>query len=282
MTFKAKLGAACEKNQTLLCVGLDPDPALMPVHCIQEFNRAIVDATCDLVCAFKPNLAFYEAAGTTGIDALADTVSYIHEMSPGVIVLGDAKRGDIGSTSSHYAKALFKTWNFDAATVNAYAGQDAIQPFLNYANKGTFIWCRSSNPGAVEFQDLSIISIGDEDQKPHVTLHQQIANRARNWDVYGNVGLVVGATYPEELAAVRAECPDMPILAPAVGAQAGNLESTVKAGIDSKGRNLIISSSRSIIYASRRKSDYRSAARMAAENLRNDINQILQENGTPW
>ena len=282
MTFKAKLKAASEKNQTLLCIGLDPDPSLMPIHHIQEFNRAIVDATYDLVCAFKPNLAFYEAAGTTGIDALANTVSYIHDISPDVIVLGDAKRGDIGSTSSHYAKALFKTWNFDAATVNGYAGQDAVQPFLDYTDKGTFVWCRSSNPDAVEFQDLRVIPVGDEDKTPQITLHQRVANRAKNWNVYENIGLVVGATYPEELAAVREECPNMPILAPAVGAQSGDLASTVKAGVDSEGRNLIISSSRSIIYASRKKSDYDSAARAAAENLRNHINQILQENGTPW
>ena len=277
MTFNAKLRAACEKNETLLCVGLDPDPALMATPDIRELNRSIVDATRDLVCAYKPNLAFYESAGSTGIDALADTVSYIHDSAPGVIVLADAKRGDIGSTNVHYARALFETWGFDAATVNGYTGGEALQPFLDYPDKGVFVLCRSSNPGAGELQDLEVAPAGEA-----MALYQWIASRARDWSSDGNIGMVVGATYPEELAEVRRLCPDMPILAPAVGAQAGDLEASVSAGVDSDGRNLVISSSRSVTYASRGKKDYASAARAAAERLRDDINRVLRENGTPW
>ena len=286
MTFQGKLQAACEQNRTLLCIGLDPDPALMATLDIKEFNRSIVDATHDLVCAYKPNLAFYESAGLAGIDALADTVSYIHDTAPGVIVLADAKRGDIGSTNVHYARALFETWGFDATTVIGYTGGEALKPFLDYSDKGVFVLCRSSNPGAGEIQDLEVAQAREAtvvyQAGEGTALYQWLATQTKAWSGDGNIGLVVGATYPKELAEVRKLCPGLPILAPAVGAQAGDLEASVKAGVDSDGRNLIVSSSRSVTYASRDKKDYASAARTAAERLRDDINRVLRENGTPW
>ena len=147
-TFTQRLAASSRANESLLCVGLDPDPTLMAIPDILRFNRGIVDATKDLVCAYKPNLAFYEAHGSRGIVALEETVAYIRSTAPGVVLLADAKRGDIGSSNAHYARALFDVWGFDAATVNGFAGGDALAPFLDYEEKGVFVWCRSSNEEA--------------------------------------------------------------------------------------------------------------------------------------
>ena len=275
--FVQRLLEASEANQSLLCVGLDPDPSLMAVSDVLSFNRSIVDATKDLVCAYKPNLSFYEAQGSRGIEALEQTVSYIREEAPGIMVFGDAKRGDIASTNIHYAKALFDVWGFDAATVNAYGGGEALEPFFEYREKGVFVWCRSSNPGAVELQDLVLSSDGGGKR-----LYEIVAARAFQWNRYGNVGLVVGATYPKELGEVRSLCPDMPILVPAVGAQVGHLEAAVAAGVDTNGRNVLISSSRGVLYASRDQADFAQAARKAAEDLRGQINGILEKRGNGW
>ena len=152
-SFVERLAAACGKNSSLLCVGLDPEPSLMPVEDIFTFNREIVDATRDLVCAYKPNLGFFEAEGIPGLQALQRTVEYIRTVAPNVIILGDAKRGDMGNTAQKYARALFEVWGFDAATVNPYLGRDAVEPFLEYETHGVFILCRTSNPGAGDFQD---------------------------------------------------------------------------------------------------------------------------------
>ncbi len=275
-SFRQRLLSASQANHTLLCVGLDPDPALMAVPDVADFNKAIVDATSDLVCAFKPNVGFYEPFGSAGIVALERTVSYIRDRAPRAVIIGDAKRGDIGSTNVRYAAALFDTWGFDAATVNCYGGGEALRPFLEYEEKGIFVWCRSSNPGADELQDIAVQS---EDGRP---FYQVVAAHSRDWDRHGNVALVVGATYPEELAAVRGICPDMPILVPALGAQGGELAASVQAGVDAGGRNAIFSSSRSVTFASRNPADFAEAARAAATALRDEINGVLEELGKGW
>jgi len=276
-TFVERLDTACGASQSLVCVGLDPDPALMPVEDVFSFNKAIVDATHDLICAYKPNLAFYEALGLDGLRALAQTVQHIRKVAPSVVLIGDAKRGDIGNTAAAYARALFEVWGFDAATVNPYLGGDAIEPFLAYQDRGVFILCRTSNPGAGDFQDM-LVAHGEDTPHP---LYQMVALRAMRWNRHGNVGLVVGATYPEELSRVRKLCPDMPILIPGIGSQAGDLEQSVRRGVDTQGRRAIINSSRGIIYASRG-ADFAKAARAATMKLRDAINAILMLEGRGW
>ncbi len=263
MNFMEKLIAASQKNNSLLCVGLDPDPRLMPDNVgVFKFNKAIIDATADLVCAYKPNFAFYEALGNEGLDALKQTVKHI----PGNIpVIGDAKRGDIGNTAKAYAKTIFSDFNFDATTVNPYLGFDSLEPFIQYQDKGVFILCRTSNAGAVDFQSLRCI----EHNRP---LFEVVALKASEWNVHGNIGLVVGATYPEELKLIRQNHPDMPLLIPGIGAQGGDLELTVRYGVDARGEKALINSSRQIIYASRDE-DFAEAARKAASELREQINQ---------
>ena len=206
-TFVDKLNRAAEANDSLLCVGLDPDPRLMPIDDVFEFNRAIIDATRDLVCCYKPNLAFYEALGPSGLEALRRTVEHIAGDVP---IIGDAKRGDIGNTARAYASALFDFYGFDAVTANPYMGGDTLAPFLDYADRCVFVVCRTSNPGSGDFQSLSITRPNGE-QWP---LYMEVAARCSEWNGSGNVGLVVGATYPEELRKVRDQCPNLPILIP--------------------------------------------------------------------
>ena len=272
-SFLQKLEAACQANRSLLCVGLDPDPRLMPTADIFGFNRAIIDATRDLVCAYKPNLSFYEAQGLEGLRALGQTVEHIRTVSLGVIIIGDAKRGDIASSSAGYATAIFDQWGFDSVTVNGYLGRDSVEPFLEYDDKGAFVLCRTSNPGAVDFQDIK--------DKKGVPLYQSVARAVGGWSADGNLGLVVGATYPDELKAVREICPQMPILIPGVGSQAGDLRHAVVNGTDAQGRRAIISASRSIIYASSGP-DFAEAARREASALRDRINDILESEGLGW
>lgn len=259
MNFIDKLLNASRKNKSWLCIGLDPDPELMPSVDVLQFNKAIIEATSDLVCAYKPNLAFYEALGTEGLSILEKTVKYVPHDIP---VIADAKRGDIGNTAKAYAKALFSVLGFDAATVNPYLGFDSIEPFVAYQDKGVFILCRTSNKGAEDFQDLSADG---------VPLYEMVARKAREWNIHGNIGLVVGATYPEELKTVRSICPEMPLLIPGVGAQGGDLAAAVGYGADAHGEKAIINVSRQILYASREK-DFARAARNVAEKIRNQIN----------
>ena len=263
MKFVDKLLAASRKNRSLLCVGLDPDPALLPKVSLSRFNRAIIDATSDLVCAYKPNLAFYEALGIEGLKVLEETIKYIPDYIP---VIGDAKRSDIGNTAKAYAKALFVTSGFDAATVNPYLGFDSIEPFIRYEDKGIFILCRTSNPGARDFQDLS-----DAGGRP---LYETVARKASEWNVHGNIGLVVGATYPRELEEIRRLCPEMPLLIPGIGAQGGDLAQVVKNGVDAMQERAIIAVSRQVLYASA-EDDFAEAARRSAQELRNRINDLL-------
>ena len=267
MNFIEKLTSLARKNKSLLCIGLDPDPELIPDKVgVFEFNKAIIDATSDLVCAYKPNLAFYEALGNEGLTALKRTVDYIPDDIP---VIADAKRGDIGNTARAYARTIFANFNFDAATVSPYLGFDSIEPFIQYRDKGVFILCRTSNAGAVDFQALRC-----EVENGYRPLFEIVALKAGQWNTHGNIGLVVGATYPEELRLIRQNHPDMPLLIPGIGAQGGDLALTVRYGVDAQGEKAIINSSRQIIYASPGK-DFAEAAQRAASTLRDQINHHL-------
>ena len=231
-------------------------------------NKAIIEATRDLVCAYKPNLAFYETLGTEGLAILEKTIKRI----PGDIpIIGDAKRGDIGNTARAYAQAIFEYLGFDAATVNPYLGYDSLEPFLQYRDRGIFILCRTSNAGAVDFQSLNI----ENSDGRRTPLFELIAGKAGEWNVHGNIGLVVGATYPDELKTIRQQHPDMPLMIPGVGAQGGNLELTVHYGVDRHGEKAIINSSRQVLYASKG-TDYAQAARQTAVELREQINQARE------
>ncbi len=267
--FTHKLHSASETNQSLLCVGLDPDTRLMPIEDIFEFNRAIIGATHDLVCCYKPNLAFYEAFGPPGLEALRRTLEHIPDDIP---VIGDAKRGDIGNTARAYAAALFDYYGFDAVTANPYMGGDTLAPFLDYTDRGVFVVCRTSNAGSGDFQSLTVTRDNGE-QRP---LYMEVAARCSDWNTSGNIGLVVGATYPEELREVRAQCPDLPILLPGIGAQGGDLRTSVANGLDSRGGGLVITSSRQVLYASRG-SDFAQRARETALELRDRINECRVE-----
>ena len=283
--FSDKLHAASADNRSLVCIGLDPDPDLMAIPDVAGFNAQIVDATKDLVCAYKPNFPFYEALGLPGLRALELTVQHIRDVAPDVALIADCKRGDIGSTNRFYARALFETWDFDAATVNAWGGSDSIEPYLEHAGRGVFVWCRSSNPGAADFQNASVPFDGG-----NIPLYEWMAMKAAEWNRAsgpesgnaGNIGVVVGATYPSELRAVRSRCPDMPILIPGIGAQGGDLDASLRNGLDASRPNVLISSSRGITYASRNPSDFAQAARAAAARLRDQINAALAGEGREW
>ncbi|MBI2935126.1 MAG: orotidine-5'-phosphate decarboxylase [Chloroflexi bacterium] len=272
MGFQAKIEAASRQNHSLLCVGLDPDAKLMPHVALEDFLKAIIDATHDLVCAYKPNLAFFESMGREGWDALKKTVDLIPRDIP---VIGDGKRNDIGNTARAYAAALFDYFGFDAATVNPYMGFDSVEPFLEFKDKGIFILCRTSNRGAVDFQSLYCTpDVPDKAGQPALRpLYEIVAEKAVQWDRYGNLGLVVGATYPEELRRVRRICLDMWLLIPGVGTQGGEMETTVTFGVDSGGSKAIINSSRQVLYASRG-AEFAQAARKVAEGLRDQINRF--------
>ncbi len=250
MNFLEKLLAAERRSQSLLCIGLDPEPDRLPEglrtlpveKAIVRFCHSIIEATAPFVSAFKPNLAFFEALGPGGLWSLQEIVRAIPAHIP---VIADAKRGDIGNTARHYASALFEIYGFDAATVSPYLGYDSVAPFLAYRDKGVFFLCRTSNPGAREFQDLSVKDT-DGEQRP---LYEVVARRIQSWNALGNCSLVVGSTYPHELRTIRALCPDLPILVPGVGEQGGDLEITVPVAIDACGERAIFSASRSILYA---------------------------------
>ncbi len=267
MKFIDKLQKAMERNRSWVCVGLDVDVSRLPDSVrsqpdpILAFNRAIIDATGDVVCAYKPNLAFYLAAGLDGMNALQQTVDYIPAYIP---IILDAKVGDIGSTAQAYARAIFDTWGFDAVTVNPYMGRETIDPFLHAADKGIFVLTRTTNPGAHLFQDL--ICEGHP-------LYHEVARRAASWNRQGNCGLVVGATYPDELRAVRALAPQSVFLVPGVGAQGGSLAAAVQHGPTADGIGPIINSSRGILYASSGP-DFAQAAGQAADSLRCQINDL--------
>ncbi len=274
MTFQQKLDSMVAKNNSLLCIGLDSDIEKVPEHVRNgehpqsTFNKAIIEATHDLVCAYKPNTAFYESRGLPGIEALKRTCDYIKETYPDIVIILDAKRADIGSTNEGYVKFAFDYLGADAITLHPYLGHEALAPFLDRKEKGSIILCRTSNPGAGEFQDLKV------QNKP---MYQIVAEKvADEWNTNGNCALVVGATYPDELAIVRRLVGDMPLLIPGIGSQGGDIEKTVKAGVNSKGSGAIINVSRSVIFASNGE-DFAQKAHTEAENLRNSINTFRKE-----
>jgi orotidine-5'-phosphate decarboxylase len=271
MTFIEQLTAAWRKNNSLLCVGLDPDPAKFPAHlrrggerddnAILEFCTAIVDATADLVCAFKPQIAYFAARRAE--DQLEALIAHIHEKHPGIPVILDAKRGDIGATAEQYASEAFERFQADAVTVNPYMGRDTLEPWLAYREKGIILLCRTSNPGG---SDLQFLDVGGE------KLYERVARLAAGeWNTSGQIALVVGATFPSEIARVREIVGDMPLLVPGIGAQGGDIEATVRAGRTVAGTGLMINSSRAILYAGKDE-NFHIAARAAAQETRNAIN----------
>ena len=267
-SFGQKLAAAWQATNSLVCVGLDPEPKKFPDRFrdapggIFEFNKAIIDATRDLACAYKPQFAHYAAHAAE--NQLEHTIDYIKETAPNAIVILDSKRGDNGSTAEQYAHEAFDRYGADAVTVNPYLGRDSVEPFLKHADKGVIILCRTSNPGAKDLQDLKV--------GPGRKLFQHVAETvAKEWNGNGNCMLVVGATYPEELADIRARVGDLPFLVPGVGAQGGDVAKVMRAGKTAAGTGLVISSSRAILYASSGE-DFAVAARKATLELRDSIN----------
>jgi len=269
MTFTDKLRTAQQTNNSWLCVGLDPVVERLPgaVLCAEDplfvFGHAIVEATADLVCAYKPNLAFWLAEGPAGLCALQSLITAIPDHLPVVL---DAKFNDVGHTAAAYARAAFETLGVDGVTANPYLGLDALRPFLASGEHGIFLLARTSNPSAPDLQDQPV------GNRP---LYEEVARLAAGWDAghAGTCGLVVGATYPEELARLREIAPDLPFLIPGVGAQGGSLEAAVAHGPTTSGVGPVINSSRGIIYASRGP-DFAEAARAAAMTLRDRINQL--------
>jgi orotidine-5'-phosphate decarboxylase len=269
MDFRSSLKQSWTRSGSALCVGLDPDPARYPA-CLAarsdrvfEFCRAIVDATADLVCAFKPQIAYFAAQRAE--DQLEALIQHIHEHHPGIPVILDAKRGDIGATATQYAREAFERYGADALTVNPYMGFDSIEPYLAYHGRGVIVLCRTSNPGGSDLQFLKVDG---------VPLYQHLARRcAEDWNASGQLGLVVGATFPVEVAKVRLLAPDLPLLVPGIGAQGGDLEGTLRGGRDACGEGLIINSSRAILYAGDG-DDFAVAARQEALRTRDAINAV--------
>jgi len=273
MSFIAALRQRWSDAGTLVCVGLDPEPAKFPARfagdddAVFSFCRDIVDATAPFACAFKPQIAHFAALGAE--DALRRLVAHVHAAHPGIPVILDSKRGDIGSTAAHYASEAFDRYAADAVTVNPYLGRDSVQPFLDRADRGVVVLCRTSNPGAGDLQDL-VVSGNGRDGRP---LYQHVAEKiAREWNGNGNCALVVGATWPEQLREVRAIVGEMPFLVPGVGAQGGDVQAVVENAKTADGTGLVVSSSRAILYASNG-DDFAEAAASEARTLRDAINR---------
>lgn len=265
MTFTERLQERFARTDSLVCVGLDSDSAKLPSgHDQLSFNKAIIDATYDLVFAYKPNTAFYEAAGAKGIETLKATCDYIREKDSDALIILDAKRADIGNTNNGYVQFAFDYLDTNAITLHPYLGREALEPFLSRVDKGAIILCRTSNPGSGEFQDDG--------------LFEKVAgNVAREWNENENCLLVVGATYPEEIAKVRETVGDnMWLLVPGIGAQGGDLEKTLTAGLSSRKDGLIINSSRGIIFASQG-ADFADTARAKTLELKNEINSLRSQ-----
>ena len=297
MTFKEKLISAARKNRSWLCVGLDPELSKIPenlgrdINGLLKFNKGIIDSTCELVCAYKPNAAFYEAHGLKGWELLHETIEYIPDNIP---VILDCKRGDIGNTSKMYAQSAFDILGADAVTVNPYMGKDSVEPFLSYKEKGVFILCLTSNPSAMELQ-RRIVLLEDpplvESMTPQAKartfaeffgvaapeLFMHVAGLAGEWNEHGNAGLVVGATKARDLEAVRAKIGnDMPILIPGVGAQGGDLEQSIALGSNRSGELAIINIARGVIYAGSG-ADFQTGVRAAALDYRDRISAVVEK-----
>ena len=273
MTFIEALGAAWQNNNSLLCVGLDPDPAKFPAHlkgrsdAIFEFCKGIVDATADLVCCFKPQIAYFAAHGAE--DQLERLLQHIRSHAPHIPIILDAKRGDIGSTAEQYAREAFERYGADAVTLSPFMGFDSVEPYLRYPGKGAFLLCRTSNPGGDDLQAQRLANVAGEP-----LLYEHIATLAQGpWNRNGQLGLVVGATYPQEIERVRTLAPTVPLLIPGVGAQGGDALATVRAGWRAQGP-IVVNSSRAVLYASGGE-DFAQAARHAAQQTRDTLNAAL-------
>ena len=268
MTFIESLNAAWQKNNSLLCVGLDPDPAKFPAHlkgkpdAIFEFCKRIADATADAICCFKPQIAYFAAHRAE--DQLEALIAHIHANHPHIPVILDAKRGDIGRTAEQYAVEIFERHRADAITVNPYMGKDSVDPYLVYPDKGVILLCRTSNPGG---SDLQFLDVGGKKLYEHVA--ELVATQ---WNTTGQCALVVGATFPGEIARVREIVGDLPLLVPGIGAQGGDVQATMQAGRTADGTGLMINSSRAILYAGKGE-DFAEAARRAATETRDLINR---------
>ena len=269
MSFITKLERAWTSNDSLLCVGLDPNWDKIPAHLkaqpdtVFQFCKQIVDATHDVVCAYKPQIAYF--AGLNAEDQLQKTLDYIRDSYPDIPIILDSKRGDIGSTAAMYAVEAFDRFKADAVTINPYMGKDSAQPFLDYEDKGVVLLCRTSNPGAKDIQDLLV------DGKP---VYQHVAQMiSSDWNSNGNCCIVVGATWPKQMQELRDLCGDMPFLVPGVGAQGGDVEALVKAGQTADGRGLIVNSARAVIYAGSGE-NFADAARAEAIKTRDLVNQF--------
>ncbi|HEY4541243.1 MAG TPA: orotidine-5'-phosphate decarboxylase [Noviherbaspirillum sp.] len=271
MTFTAKLAAAWARNNSLLCVGFDPDISRFPAHlkdrpdAILAFCKAIADATADSVCSFKPQIAYFAALRAE--DQLEELCAWLRATHPQIPIVLDSKRGDIGATAEQYAREAFERYGADAVTVNPYMGFDSVQPYLEWKDRGVIVLCRTSNPGGSDLQFLNV------DGAP---LYQHVARLvAGKWNSNGQCALVVGATFPQELAQVRALVGDMPLLVPGIGAQGGDVEATVKAGRSANGTGMMINSSRAVLYAKAQDGeDFAAAARRVAIETRDAINRF--------
>lgn len=271
LNFYQRLTHSWQVNNSLLCVGLDADRARLPAvfrknrQSLFRFNREIIDATAAMACAFKPQIAYYSALGAER--ELVATIDYIKTNYPELVVILDAKRGDIGATAQHYAREAFDRYQADAVTVNPYLGSDGLQPFLSHTARGVFILCRTSNPSSSELQNWRCDG---------VPLYRRVADLAVNdWNAAQNVGLVVGATYPRVLAELRAQCAKMPFLVPGIGVQGGDLRATVTNGVTAAGTGLLINAARTILYASSA-ADFAEAAAREATRLCQQINDYRQ------
>lgn len=282
LTFKQKLAKVQEQKNSLLCVGLDSNFDKLPEKFKQkkypqfEFNKWIIDQVAEHICALKPNLAFYEARGSKGWLELEKTMEYLHQNYPEIVTIADAKRADIGSTNDGYVSAIFDQLGFDAITLHPYLGQEALAPFLDRKDKGCIILCRTSNPGAGEMQDIAIVGKGSFDyaqddntswDNKRRLLWQVVAEKvSHEWNENDNCLLVVGATYPEEMKVVRSIVGEMDLLVPGIGAQGGDLKSIMEVGLNSKGRGMIINSSRGVIFSDNPQKE--------AKKLKEEINKL--------
>ena len=269
-TFTQQLQSAWASQGSMLCIGLDPDPKRLPPSLqgkpegIFEFCREIADATADLACAFKPQFAYFASQGAEA--QLEKLIVHLKHIYPKIPVILDSKRGDIGSTAEHYAMEAFERYGADAVTVSPYMGFDSVEPYLRHAGKGVIILCRTSNPGGSDLQFLNVAPGGEP-------LYLHVAKlAAQKWNSSGQISLVVGATFPEEIAKVRAVVGEMPLLIPGIGAQGGDIDATVKAGsiANKPGMGMMINSSRAILYASSG-SDFAEAARKVAQSTRDAL-----------
>lgn len=267
-SFNNLLANAIKQKNSNVCIGLDIDLKKIPVKDPLDFNKKIITSTFEIACAYKPNLAFYEALGIPGLKLLLSTIQFIRDIDPEMIIIGDCKRGDIGPSAEAYSEAMFGYWNFDAITVNPWGGLETMIPYTLDASKGVFIWAKGSNPGSKDIQDL----VTNQTQK---RIYHEVATMAESLNKNENVGLVVGSNFPSEMKDLRDMCPVMPFLIPGIGAQGGDLESSVSPSLISNSP-FLINSSRGIIYSSNGQ-DFSKAANLAALKLRDDINQVKKD-----